>query len=77
VRSLSNTPLARGYDDRFASFAPPSSIARDFTVHQLRATTVLRWEYAPGSTLFVVWSDASDVRPANTLTIKASYRFAP
>ncbi|HEU4641095.1 MAG TPA: DUF5916 domain-containing protein [Gemmatimonadaceae bacterium] len=29
----------------------------DFNFKQFRSTTVLRWEYRPGSTLFVVWSD--------------------
>jgi hypothetical protein len=28
----------------------------DFTVSELRSNAVLRWEYRPGSTLFVVWS---------------------
>jgi hypothetical protein len=28
----------------------------DFTVRELRANAVVRWEYRPGSTLFVVWS---------------------
>ncbi len=28
----------------------------DFDFKQLRSTAVLRWEYRPGSTLFVVWS---------------------
>jgi hypothetical protein len=28
----------------------------DFNVRQLRSNAVLRWEYRPGSTLFVVWS---------------------
>jgi hypothetical protein len=28
----------------------------DFTVRSLRGTAVLRWEYRPGSTLFLVWS---------------------
>jgi hypothetical protein len=27
-----------------------------FQVTQLRTTSVLRWEYRPGSTLFVVWT---------------------
>ena len=30
--------------------------APDFNVKELRSNTVLRWEYRPGSTLFVVWS---------------------
>ncbi|HEX2094709.1 MAG TPA: DUF5916 domain-containing protein, partial [Longimicrobiaceae bacterium] len=28
----------------------------DFNIKELRTNTVLRWEYRPGSTLFVVWS---------------------
>ena len=28
---------------------------RDFNLRSLRATAVLRWEYRPGSTLFLVW----------------------
>jgi hypothetical protein len=30
----------------------------DFNVRQLRSNAVLRWEYRPGSTLFVVWSQS-------------------
>jgi hypothetical protein len=35
------------------SFANP-----DFNVKQFRSNAVLRWEYRPGSTLFLVWSQA-------------------
>jgi len=28
----------------------------DFNFRQLRSTVVMRWEYKPGSTLFVVWN---------------------
>ena len=28
----------------------------DFNFHQFRSNMVLRWEYIPGSTLFLVWS---------------------
>ncbi|NIU78657.1 MAG: hypothetical protein GWN71_35435, partial [Gammaproteobacteria bacterium] len=40
-------------DDQAAdfSFADP-----DFNFKQLRSNLVLRWEYRPGSTLFLVWS---------------------
>jgi hypothetical protein len=34
----------------------------DFAVREFRANTVLRWEYRPGSTLFVAWSQARDER---------------
>jgi hypothetical protein len=59
-RALSGAPLARRYDDRFVAFDPPPATQREFGVRQVRATTVLRWEYAPGSTLFLVWSNESN-----------------
>ena len=31
-----------------------------FSVRELRSNLVLRWEFRPGSTLFVVWSEARD-----------------
>jgi hypothetical protein len=31
---------------------------RDFTFAEIRSNAVLRWEYRPGSTLFLVWSQA-------------------
>jgi len=36
----------------------------DFTYLSLRANLVLRWEYAPGSTLFVVWQHTREAREA-------------
>jgi hypothetical protein len=38
-------------DDQSESFQKP-----DFNVQQFRSTLVLRWEYRPGSQLFLVWS---------------------
>jgi hypothetical protein len=32
----------------------------DFAVREFRSNTVLRWEYRPGSTLFLAWSQARD-----------------
>ena len=32
----------------------------DFTAKQLRMNSVVRWEYRPGSTLYVVWSQDRD-----------------
>lgn len=32
----------------------------DFNVRQFRSNTVLRWEYRPGSALFVVWAQGRD-----------------
>ena len=39
----------------------------DFLVRSFRSSVVLRWEYLPGSTLFVVWTQdrAGQVRDAH------------
>lgn len=71
ARTLSSTPGAASYDDRFVAYAPPTGTAANFDVRQLHATTVLRWEYSPGSTLFLVWANETAI--GNTLTAKASY----
>ena len=38
---------------------------RDFNVRSLIGNAVLRWEYRPGSTIFVVWQRAQDDRAAD------------
>jgi hypothetical protein len=43
-------PDGEGPADPF-TFANP-----DFLVRSLRSNLVLRWEYAPGSTVFLVWN---------------------
>jgi hypothetical protein len=55
-REVSATPDAGSYDARFQPFAPPPQSRIAFTSSQLRTNAVLRWEYRPGSTLFVVWA---------------------
>jgi hypothetical protein len=42
----------QGRDGSAAPFVVPN---QDFTVRSLRGNAVLRWEYRPGSTLFVAW----------------------
>jgi hypothetical protein len=51
------------YQARYAPF--PYTGTPDFNVKSFRTTNVLRWEYKPGSTLFVVWQQAreNDVVP--------------
>ena len=47
-------PRAARYQDRFAPYqwdSPP-----DFNFKQFRSNLVIRWEYRPGSTLYLVWS---------------------
>jgi hypothetical protein len=54
VRELSATPRAARYADRFqaySAFVPP-----DFNRKFFNSNVVLRWEYRPGSTLFLVWN---------------------
>jgi hypothetical protein len=55
VREVSSTPNADAYDDRFDPYSAPSGADTQFKFTQLRTNAVVRWEYRPGSTLFVVW----------------------
>jgi hypothetical protein len=55
-REVSSTPGAAKYDDRFVAYTPPIGSKTQFKYTQLRTNTVVRWEYRPGSTLFVVWT---------------------
>lgn len=60
--------LARGHYDRFELLQDPDTWApldaypndHDFAFNSLQTNVVLRWEYRPGSTLYVVWSHARD-----------------
>jgi hypothetical protein len=56
VREISATPNAARYDDRFKPYSPPADTNLQFDFMQLRTNTVLRWEYLPGSTVFLVWA---------------------
>ena len=53
VRLLA-APRARRWDDRFRA-ADEAEPAGAFDARQFRSNAVVRWEYRPGSTLFVVW----------------------
>ena len=56
VRELSATPRAASYDARYRPFTAPTDAEPGFQNWQLASNTVMRWEYLPGSTLFLVWS---------------------
>ncbi len=43
----------------------------DFGVRELRSNAVLRWEYRPGSTLFIVWSQGRSIDDSD-----GSFRFS-
>lgn len=49
---------AARYEDRYAPYDYAGS--PDFNVRSFRTTNVLRWEYRPGSTLFVVWQQGRE-----------------
>jgi hypothetical protein len=57
VRELDD-PRAKAYDDRYKPYAIANP--GGFNVKQFNSNLVLRWEYRPGSTLFVVWSQGRD-----------------
>jgi hypothetical protein len=56
IRELSATPLADEYEQRYQPFTPPPDEAREFNVTQVKTNAVMRWEFRPGSTLFLVWA---------------------
>jgi hypothetical protein len=55
-----NDPLSESYENRYTPFAYAEGGYGnpDFNVKSFRTTNVLRWEYKPGSALFVVWQQA-------------------
>jgi hypothetical protein len=63
-RRLAGVTTARTGDQLAADLDADGRAERfddpDFNVRQLRSNAVLRWEYRPGSTLFLVWAQARD-----------------
>jgi hypothetical protein len=51
-------PRAESYTDRYRPYAGADPGGFDFK--QLRSNTVVRWEYRPGSALFVVWTQGRE-----------------
>jgi hypothetical protein len=66
IREISATPDAASYDARFQPYTPPGTPQTTFKVTELRTNSVVRWEYRPGSTLFVVWQHGRQGPPENT-----------
>ncbi|HZI21597.1 MAG TPA: DUF5916 domain-containing protein [Gemmatimonadales bacterium] len=61
VRELAS-PSAAAFDDRYRPYAANPG---GFNFKAFNSTTVLRWEYRPGSTLFLVWTQGrEDFQPA-------------
>lgn len=57
VRELAD-PRARAYVDRFQPYGDTAVTNNPggFNFKQFRSNTVLRWEYKPGSTIYLVWT---------------------
>jgi hypothetical protein len=51
---------AKDYDHRYASYDYRPLVPPDFKALSFRTTNVMRWEYKPGSALFVVWQQAAE-----------------
>lgn len=69
---LADARAAR-FADRFKPYAPAEGSLRDydFNFKQLRSTSVLRWEYRPGSTLFFVWTQEREDAAADAGSFRA------
>ncbi len=54
---------------------PADAYSRDFSFKSLRGNAVFRWEYRPGSTLFLVWTqERSDVEFNSDFNVGPSFR---
>jgi hypothetical protein len=70
--------LAKGHYENFRRLAPTAGFSQfvdypyasnpDFNDQALNTNIVLRWEYLPGSTLFLVWSQAREGRNGDYFT---------
>ena len=58
VRELAS-PRASNYSDRFKPYSLGDD-AGGFNEKQYRSNMVVRWEYKPGSSIFLVWSQGRD-----------------
>jgi hypothetical protein len=63
------SPRAPRYADRYARFDYAGNA--DFNVLSFRTTNVMRWEYKPGSALFVVWQQGRE-----GFTQRGNYNFS-
>ncbi|HTE44645.1 MAG TPA: DUF5916 domain-containing protein, partial [Gemmatimonadaceae bacterium] len=59
VRELSQTPRAAAYDARYSVYADTAVTNNPggFNFKAFQSNLVFRWEYRPGSTLFLVWNE--------------------
>jgi hypothetical protein len=65
-------PRADRYEERFTPYT--DATPQDFNFKQFRSNTVLRWEYRPGSVLFLVWQQGrQDFRDAGSFDLGRDY----
>lgn len=73
VRDRPSSPGTVSIDPDGSGAAPSFEIAeQDFLVRSVRGNAVLRWEYRPGSTLFLVWQQQRD-GSANRADLSATH----
>ena len=70
-----NAPRADDYDDRFTPYRTDVAPG-GFNFKQFNTNAVVRWEYRPGSTLFVVWQQGrlQDALNRGTFEFERDYR---
>jgi Domain of unknown function (DUF5916)/Carbohydrate family 9 binding domain-like len=70
-----NDPYAAHFADRYRPYANPEGLS-GFNYKQLRSNTVIRWEYRPGSVLYIVWSQqrTQDGLDPGTFQLGRDYR---
>jgi hypothetical protein len=73
-REMSETPRAAEYQDRFDNFTL-RAIDADFNVKEFNSNAVVRWEYRPGSAIYLVWQQGryQDDRNAGQFSARRDY----
>ncbi|HVE77522.1 MAG TPA: DUF5916 domain-containing protein [Gemmatimonadaceae bacterium] len=68
------TPRARSYAARFRPYGG-GAVPEGFNVKEFRSNAVVRWEYRPGSALFVVWQQGrlQDDRNLGSFAFRRDY----
>jgi hypothetical protein len=71
-RDLSENPRAKDYDERFI---PVTRSLAGFNEKEFHSSAVLRWEYRPASTFFLVWTQGrfQDDRDVGNFDVRRDY----
>lgn len=71
LRELSATPRASDYDARFRNYSG-RALDPNFNVKEFNSNAVVRWEYRPGSAIYLVWQQGRYQDDRNTGEFRAS-----